>query len=231
MFASIKYCPMAMSRLAIAKLSDSPADTPGGGANSINARPGRTTAEWGLTLPAMASTRQASGRTAAEPLKLHVRRPNLSLDDLLRFVVKPLHVTLGGLIGCLRRFQGGSCTLYLLLPAAKVSRLVFMPSCPQSLGGLALLLIRAPSFLHGGIHLRLRVAHTVEMERGAVSARGAKRAERRVQTQSWLRTGDRDAFTDPTPQTASAHRRPVGHCLGRAGSATLEHPPEFFEQR
>src|SRR5882672_342817 len=50
--------------------------------------------------------------------------------------------------------------LYLLLPAAKVGRLVFMLSCPQSLGGLALLLIRALSFLHGGIHLRLRVAHT-----------------------------------------------------------------------
>jgi hypothetical protein len=83
----------------------------------------------------------------------------LSLDDLLRFVIKPLHVTLGGLIGCLRRFQGGSCTLYLLLPAAKVGRLVFMLSCPQSLGGLALLLIRALSFLHGGIHLRLQVTH------------------------------------------------------------------------
>jgi hypothetical protein len=35
-----------------------------------------------------------------------------------------------------------------------------MLSCPQSLGGFALLLIRALSFLHGGIHLRLRVAHT-----------------------------------------------------------------------
>src|SRR5215813_12633512 len=63
----------------------------------------------------MARTRQASGGTAAEPPELHVRRPNLSLDDLLRFVIKPLHVTLGGLIGCLRRFQGGSCTLYLLV--------------------------------------------------------------------------------------------------------------------
>ena len=95
----------------------------------------------------------------AEPPELHVRRPNLSLDDLLRFVIKPLHVTLGGLIGCLRRFQGGSCTLYLLLPSAKVGRLVFMLSCPQSLGGLALLLIRALSFLHAGIHLRLQVTH------------------------------------------------------------------------
>ena len=84
-------------------------------------------------------TRQALGGTAAEPPELHVRRPNLSQDDLLRFVIKPLHVTLGGLIGCLRRFQGGSCTLYRLLPAAKVGGLVFMLSCPQSLGGLALL--------------------------------------------------------------------------------------------
>jgi hypothetical protein len=83
----------------------------------------------------------------------------LSLNDLLRFVIKPLHVTLGGLIGCLRRFQGGSCTLYLLLPSAKVGRLVFMLSCPQSLGGLALLLIRALSFLHGGIHLRPQLTH------------------------------------------------------------------------
>jgi GntR family transcriptional regulator/MocR family aminotransferase len=39
-----------------------------------------------------------------EPPELHVRRPNLSLDDLLRVVIKPLRVTLGGLIGCLRRF-------------------------------------------------------------------------------------------------------------------------------
>jgi hypothetical protein len=44
------------------------------------------------------------GVQRAEPPKLHVRRPNLSLDDLLRFVIKPLHVTLGDLIGCLRRF-------------------------------------------------------------------------------------------------------------------------------
>jgi hypothetical protein len=83
----------------------------------------------------------------------------LSLDDLRSFVIKPLHVTRGGLIGCLRWFQGGSCTLYRLLPAAKVCRLVFMLSYPQSLGGLALPLIRAPSFLHGGIHLRLQVTH------------------------------------------------------------------------
>jgi len=47
---------------------------------------------------------QASERMAAQPAGLHVRRSNLSLDDLLRFVIKPLHVTLGGLIGCLRRF-------------------------------------------------------------------------------------------------------------------------------
>ena len=101
----------------------------------------------------------APGRTAAELSDLHVRRSNLSLDDFLRFIVKPLHVALSGLKGCLRRLQGGSCTLNLLLPAPKVGRLVFMPSCQQSLGSLALLLIRAPSFLHGGVHFRLRVAH------------------------------------------------------------------------
>jgi hypothetical protein len=121
--------------------------------------------------------------TAAEPPELHVRRPNLSLDDLLRFVIKPLHVTLGGLIGCLRRFQGGSCTLYLLLPSAKVGRLVFMLSCPQSLGGLALLLIRAPRFLHGGIHLRLQVTHarrdgTWRGQREGCKERGAKSWDR-----------------------------------------------------
>jgi len=46
------------------------------------------------------------------------------------------------------------------LPAAKVGRLAFMLSCPQSIGGLALLLTRALSFFHGGIHPRLQVAHT-----------------------------------------------------------------------
>ena len=95
----------------------------------------------------------------AEPPELHVRRPNLSLDDLLRFVTKPLHVTRGGLIGCLGCFQGGSCTLYRLLPATKVGCLVFMLSYSQSIGGLALLLIRALSFLHGGIDLRPQVTH------------------------------------------------------------------------
>jgi hypothetical protein len=83
----------------------------------------------------------------------------LSLDDLRRFVTNTLHVTRGGLIGGLRCFQGGSCTLYLLLPAAKVCRLVFMLSCPQCLGGPALLSIPALSFLHGGIHLRPQVTH------------------------------------------------------------------------
>jgi hypothetical protein len=101
----------------------------------------------------------APRRTAAELPDLHVRRSNLSLDDFLRFIVKPLHVALSGLKGCLRRLQGSSCTLNFLLPAPKVGRLVFMPSCQQSLGSLALLLIRAPSFLHGCIHFRLRVAH------------------------------------------------------------------------
>ena len=101
----------------------------------------------------------APGRTAAELPDLHIRRSNLSLDDFLRFILKSPHIALSGLKGCLRRLQGGSRTLKLLLPAPKVGRLVFMPSCQQSLGSLALLLIRAPSFLHGGIHFRLRVAH------------------------------------------------------------------------
>ena len=39
-----------------------------------------------------------------------------------------------------------------------------------------------------------------------------------------LRAGHRDDFTNPTPQTALAHRRPVRHCRGRAGRATLEYP-------
>ena len=77
----------------------------------------------------------------------------MRLHDLLRFVIKPLHVALGGLIGYLRRFQSGSGALYLLLPTPKVGRLVFMPSCPQSLGGLALLLTRALSFFQCGAHL------------------------------------------------------------------------------
>jgi hypothetical protein len=108
----------------------------------------------------------------------------LSLDDLFRFVIKPLHVTRGGLMGCLRRFQGGSCALYLLLPAAKVCRLVFMLSCPQSLGGLALLLIRALSFLHGGIHLRPQVTHdhrdgTWRGQRKGCNEREAESSDRR----------------------------------------------------
>ena len=47
---------------------------------------------------------RVQGVQRAEPPELHVRRPNLSLDNLLRFVTKPLHVTLGDLKGCLRRF-------------------------------------------------------------------------------------------------------------------------------
>jgi hypothetical protein len=35
-----------------------------------------------------------------------------------------------------------------------------MLPCPKSFGGLALLLTRALSFFHGGMHLRLQVAHT-----------------------------------------------------------------------
>jgi hypothetical protein len=35
-----------------------------------------------------------------------------------------------------------------------------MLSCPKSFGGLALLLTRALSIFHGGMHLRLQVART-----------------------------------------------------------------------
>lgn len=81
----------------------------------INARPGRTVqmgtypAGDGEHAPGLQGVQpyspfRAYSRTAAEPPELHVRRPNLSLDDLLRVVIAPLHVTLGGLIGCLRRF-------------------------------------------------------------------------------------------------------------------------------
>src|SRR5215470_7485753 len=160
----------------------------------------------------MARTRQAPGGTAAEPPELHVRRPNLSLNDLLRFVIKPLHVTLGGLIGCLRRFQGGSCTLYLLLPAAKVGRLVFMLSCPQSLGGLALLLIRALSFLHGGIHLRLQVTHARrDGTWPGQRKRGAKSAERRARIDaSLLHAGE-----------AALLRRPLAYIFAWQGALAL----------
>jgi hypothetical protein len=118
----------------------------------------------------MAATarRQASvdltcrSKRAAHPLGLHVRRPNLRLDDLLRFVIEPLHVTLGGLIGGLRRFQGSSSARYLLFPAAKIGRLVVMLSCAQNFGGHAHLLTRAPGFCHGGMHPRLQVAHQID---------------------------------------------------------------------
>ena len=90
----------------------------------------------------------------------YVRCPDLSLNDLLRLVSKPLRVTFSGLIGGLGRLQGGSRTLYLPLPAAKLGSLVFMLAYPQRLDGFALLLTRAPSFLHRGIHLGLRIAHT-----------------------------------------------------------------------
>ena len=36
--------------------------------------------------------------------ELHVRRPNLNLNDLLRLIIKPLHVTFGNFIGRLCRF-------------------------------------------------------------------------------------------------------------------------------
>ena len=77
-----------------------------------------------------------------------------------RFVIKPLHVTLGSLVGCLRRFQSDSRPNYLLLPAAEVDRLVFMLTCPQSFGGLTFFLTRAPGIFQSGAHLRLQVAHT-----------------------------------------------------------------------
>jgi hypothetical protein len=69
-------------------------------------------------------------------------------------VIAPPHILLGGLIGCARRFQGGSRTRYLLLPATKINSLVVMLSRPQSFGSLAQLLTRALSFFHGGMHLR-----------------------------------------------------------------------------
>ena len=136
----------------------------------------------------------------------------MSLDDLLRFVTKPLHVTRGGLIGCLRCFHGGSCTLYLLLPPAKVCRLVFMLSCPQSLGGLALLLIRAPRFLHGGIHLRLQVTHarrdgTWRGQREGCKERGAK---------SW----DRHRYLLHAGEGALL-RRPLAYIFACQGALTL----------
>jgi hypothetical protein len=65
MFAFLKYCPT--SRRAIAESPDSPAVTPSGGASSIDARPGPTTANGdylagdGAHAP---SFRAYSGRTA-----------------------------------------------------------------------------------------------------------------------------------------------------------------------
>jgi hypothetical protein len=60
-------------------------------------------------------------------------------------------------------------------------RLVFMLSCPKSLGGLALLLIHALSFLNGGIQPRLRIAHTRRDGTWRGQCKGAKRAGRRAQ--------------------------------------------------
>jgi hypothetical protein len=93
----------------------------------------------------------------------------LSLDNLLCFVIKPLRMTLSGLVDCLCRFYGGSSARYLLLPAAKVGRLVFMLSCSQKLGGFGLLLTRAPSFFHGSMHRRLQVTHICRDENVACS--------------------------------------------------------------
>jgi hypothetical protein len=140
----------------------------------------------------------------------------LSLDDLFRFVIKPLHVTRGGLIGCLRRFQGGSCTRYLLLPAAKVCRLVFMLSYPQSLGGLAFLSIRALSFLHGGIHLRLQVTHARRdgtwrgQRKEGCKERGAESSDRR---QYLLHAGE-----------AALLRRPLAYIFAEQGVLALRWP-------
>jgi hypothetical protein len=96
---------------------------------------------------------------AAEPPKLLIRGPYLSLDDLLCSVIKLLQVALRRLICCLSCFYGDSCTVYLLLPAAKAGCLVFMPSCAESLGRVTFLLTRAQGFLHGRIRLRLQIAH------------------------------------------------------------------------
>ena len=104
----------------------------------------------------------------------------MSLDDLLRFVIKPLQVAFGRLIGCLRRFYRDSCTFYLLLPAAKLGCLVFMLSYPESLGGVTFLLTRAQSFRHGRIHLRLQVAHARRNGTRQVSARGGDNTLRTV---------------------------------------------------
>jgi hypothetical protein len=50
-----------------------------------------------------------------------------------------------------------------------------MLSCPQSIGGLALLLTRALSFFHGGIHPRLQVAHRALCEIATTSPNGVTR--------------------------------------------------------
>jgi len=67
-------------------------------------RPGRTAANAACPAGDGGHAPKLQGVQRVEPPELHVRRPNLSLDDLLRFVIKPLHVTLGDLIGCLCRF-------------------------------------------------------------------------------------------------------------------------------
>ena len=114
---------------------------------------------------------------AAEPPKLLIRGPYLSLDDLLCFVIKPLQVALRRLIGCLRCFYGDSCTVYLLLPAAKAGCLVFMPSCAESLGRVTFLLTRAQSFLHGRIRLRLQIAHARRNGTRRGQCKGCKASE------------------------------------------------------
>jgi hypothetical protein len=55
-----------------------------------------------------------------------------------------------------------------------------MLSCPESLGGVALLLTRAESFLHGRMHLRLQVAHARRngTRRGQCKGCKASQAER-----------------------------------------------------
>jgi hypothetical protein len=50
-----------------------------------------------------------------------------------------------------------------------------MLSCPQSIGGLALLLTRALSFFDGGIHPRLQVAHRPLCEIATTSPNGVTR--------------------------------------------------------
>src|SRR6516164_7869677 len=59
-----------------------------------------------------------------------------------------------------------------------------MLSCPQSIGGLALLLTRALSFFHGGIHPRLQVAHRPLCEIATTSPNGVVRQRSPISSNS-----------------------------------------------